>query len=322
MLDTSARLLRLLALLQARRSWEGSELASRLTVTERTVRRDIERLRSLGYPVDATSGVAGGYQLGAGARMPPLLLEDDEALAVTVALSTAVGSVVSGIDDAALRALVKLEQVLPTRLRRRVSALKEAITPLGRAGPVVDAALLATIAGACRDHEQLGFRYAAARTGTHQRQVQPQGLVHAAGRWYLVAWDLDRDDWRTFRVDRIKGNVELGTRFMPRSAPEGGIREYVSRSLAVEPYAEKARVLVHAPLEEVARQVSPAAALLEPIDDNRCLLLAGGSSLAGLALWLLHFGFEFQVLEPLGLVAEVRALHERIGRALSPAADK
>ncbi len=317
MLDTSARLLRLLALLQARRSWSGAELAARLRVTERTVRRDVDRLRSLGYPVDATAGVAGGYQLGAGARMPPLLLEDDEALAVTVALGTAVGSAVTGIDDAALRALVKLEQVLPTRLRRRVSALKDAITPLGRAGPVVDATVLATLAGACRDHEQLTFRYAAARAGTRERQVQPQGLVHAAGRWYLVAWDLDRDDWRTFRVDRIASDIEVGVRFMPRTAPAGGIREYVSRSLAVEPYAERVTVLVDAPLQVVARLFSPATAVLERCDDQHCLVRTGGHSLASMAVWLLHLGHDFHVIEPPGLLEELKALRERLGRVLA-----
>ncbi len=319
MLDTSARLLRLLALLQARRSWSGAELASRLEVTERTVRRDIDRLRSLGYPVDATAGVAGGYQLGAGARMPPLLLEDDEALAVTLALGTAVSSAVTGIDDAALRALVKLEQVLPARVRRRVSALKDAITPLGRAGPVVDASVLATLAGACRDHEQLSFRYSAARAGTRERHVQPQGLVHTAGRWYLLAWDLDRDDWRTFRVDRLAGSVEVGTRFMPRPAPQGGIREYVSRSLAMEPYAARITVMVDAPLEVVARQFSPAAAVLERVDSKHCLVRAGGHSLASMVIWMLHLGYDFHVIEPAGLLDEVRAVQERLGRALLPA---
>jgi predicted DNA-binding transcriptional regulator YafY len=316
-LDTSARLLRLLALLQARRFWTGSDLAERLEVTERTVRRDVDRLRSLGYPVDGTAGVAGGYHLGAGARMPPLLLEDDEALAVTLGLGTAVTSAVSGIDDAALRALVKLEQVLPSRLRRRVTALKDAITPLERERPAVDAALLAEMASACRDHQQLQFRYTPVRSEPSERNVEPQGLVHSGGRWYLVAWDLARNDWRTFRVDRITDGVRVGARCLPRHGPEGGIRDYVSRSLAVEPYPQKAAVMLAAPMQVIARTISPAAGMLEPVDECRCMLRTGGGSLESLAVWLLHIGVDFEVLEPPELVTHVRALYERIGRALS-----
>lgn len=320
MLDTSARLLRLLAHLQARRFWTGTELAQRLEVTERTVRRDVDRLRSLGYPVDSTAGVAGGYQLGAGAVMAPLLLEDDEALAVTLGLGAAAGSSVAGVGEASLRALVKLEQVLPARLRRRVNALRASITPLETEGPTVDATLLATLAGACRDHERLEFQYEATGAKTTARQVEPQGLVAARGRWYLVAWDVNRNDWRTFRVDRIAGRVTVGTRYMPRSGPPGGIRTYVSRSLSVEPYSQKVSVLLEAPIEVVAQRVPAAAGVLERVSERRCVLRTGGNFIESIAVWILHIGVDFRVLEPPELSAQLRLLHSRLERALEKSA--
>jgi predicted DNA-binding transcriptional regulator YafY len=317
MLQTSARLLRLLSLLQARRFWTGSDLASRLEVTERTVRRDIDRLRTLGYPVDATSGVAGGYQLAAGAVLPPLLLEDDEALAVSIGLGTAASSTVTGIEEAALRALVKLEHVLPMRLRRRVNALRSAIVPLTRTGPSVDSALLSVLASACRDREQVLFRYADKSSKSSDRTVEPQGLVHTGHRWYLVAWDVNRDDWRTFRVDRIAGSASVGRRFAPRPPPnEGDLRAYVSRSLSTSAYAFQASILLHAPLELVAERVSPAAGVLERIDAKHCRLLAGAPSLDALALWICLIGVDFEVEQPPELVRHLRVLHARMGRAL------
>ncbi len=318
MLETSARLLRLLSLLQGRRFWSGAELSSRLEVTARTLRRDVDRLRSLGYPVQAASGVAGGYELGAGASLPPLLLEDDEALAVSIALGTAAGSMVTGIEEAALRALVKLEQVLPARLRRRVSALHKTIVPLQRPGPPIDSALLATLAAACRDREQLHFRYEAARDKrSSERVVEPQGLVHTGFRWYLVAWDVGRADFRTFRVDRIAGKIESGERFLPRPPPEGGdLRAYVSRSLGSAPYAIQARVILHAPLAVAAERVSPAAGALEALDAERCVLRTGGNTLASLAAWIAAIDLDFEVEEPQPLIDELRRLHARLGKAV------
>jgi predicted DNA-binding transcriptional regulator YafY len=320
-IGTSARLLRLLSLLQARRFWAGADLAERLQVTARTLRRDIDRLRTLGYPVHATSGVAGGYQLGAGAVLPPLHLEEDEALAVSLALGSAASMTVSGIEDAALRALAKLEQVLPARLRRRANALRASIVPIERAGGRVEAELLSTLAGACREHEELSFRYTGARGAPSERRVEPQGLVHTGYRWYLVAWDRDREDFRTFRVDRIAGKVSVGKRFAPRAGPEGGdLRAYVSRSLAVAPYPAQARVVLHAPLEAMADRISPTYGLLERLDEQRCVLQAGAPSFEILSVWLLFTGVDFHVEEPPELATHLRALAERLGRCLEETA--
>jgi len=272
MLQTSARLLRLLTLLQTRRFWSGAALAERLEVTERTVRRDIDRLRSLGYPVRAAPGVTGGYQLEAGTSLPPLLLEDDEALAVSISLRTAAGGTVAGIEESALRALIKLEQVLPSRLRRRVNALHASIVPLGRPG----------------------------------------------SRWYLVAWDLDRGDWRTFRVDRIGRKVTTGARFTPRQGPDGGdLAAYVSRSVSSVMNVVRASVILHAPRERVAERLSPMAGELTAIDAERCRLDTGAQSLLDLAVWLSLMEVEFEVLEPPELIDYLRRVHGRLERMLA-----
>jgi predicted DNA-binding transcriptional regulator YafY len=319
MLETSARLLRLLTLLQARRFWSGAQLAEALEVTERTVRRDVDRLRSLGYPVDATSGVAGGYQLGAGARLPPLLLDDDEALAVAIGLRTAAGGTVTGIEQPAVRALAKLEQVLPARLRRRVNALGVAIQPLQR-GPSVNATILATMSAASRDRLQVCFRYGDKTGKKSRRTVEPYGLVHTGYRWYLVAWDVTRDDWRTFRVDRVDGAVTTAERFLPRSPPEDGdLRAYVSRSVALAPYGVQARIVVHAPLELAIERIPPSAGVLEALDDARCVLLTGAHSLDALAFWMAMTGLDFEVEHPPELVDHLRDLHARLGRAVKGA---
>jgi predicted DNA-binding transcriptional regulator YafY len=317
MLPTAARLLRLLSLLQARRFWSGAELIDRLEVTDRTLRRDVERLRQLGYPVAGTSGVAGGYQLGAGASLPPLQLEDDEALALSIALGTAATSSVSGVDEAALRALVKLEQVLPKRLRRRADALRASILPLYRAGASVSAGLLSALASACRDHEEMRFDYQDGKGRTSTRRVQPTGLVHTGQRWYIVAWDCDRSDFRTFRVDRISGEPERGPRFAPRPPPEGGdLRKYVSRALATSPYELQARVILHAPLAEMQARLSPSTALLEGLDERRCRLQAGASSSEGFVAWLLMLGVDFEIEDPPELYTRARELRARLDRVI------
>nr|BFE87195.1 hypothetical protein GCM10020093_097960 [Planobispora longispora] len=202
MLETSARLLKLLSLLQTRRDWSGAELAGRLGVTARTVRRDVERLRELGYPVHATQGAA-GYRLGAGTSLPPLLLDDEEAVAVAVGLRTAAGGSVAGIEETSLRALAKLEQVLPSRLRHRVNTLNTVTVRVGGTGPAVSPDALMVIAEACRRRERLRFDYTSPRGGDTVRSVEPHSLVSFERHWYLVAWDVDRGDWRTFRVDRL-----------------------------------------------------------------------------------------------------------------------
>ncbi|GGO82910.1 hypothetical protein GCM10012289_75230 [Nonomuraea cavernae] len=215
MVGTSARLLRLLSLLQTHRDWSGAELADRLGVTARTVRRDVERLRQLGYPVNAVRGTA-GYRLGAGASLPPLLLDDDEAVAVVVGLRTSAGGSVAGIEETSLRALTKLEQVLPSRLRHRVNTLHAATVRVGGSGPTVSPDTLMAIADACRRRERLRFDYTSPHRVDTSRSVEPHSLVSFGRHWYLVAWDTDRDDWRTFRVDRLRPRPPTGPRFAPR----------------------------------------------------------------------------------------------------------
>jgi len=222
MANTSARMLRLLSLLQTHRYWPGSELAGRLEVSPRTLRRDVDRLRDLGYPVDASRGVAGGYQLQAGAAVPPLLLDDDEAVAIAIGLRTAAAGAVAGFEETSVRALAKVIQLLPPRLRRRIDALREVTTPgvLG-GGPTLDAGVLTTIALACRGEERLRFDYTPRDGETTARFVEPHRLVPLGRRWYLVAWDLDRGDWRSFRVDRLRSPALTGARFRPREIPGG-----------------------------------------------------------------------------------------------------
>src|SRR5215469_15485263 len=272
MLQTSARLLRLLSLFQARRYWSGAELSQSLKVNARTLRRDVDRLRSLGYPVNSTCGVAGGYQLGAGATLPPLLLDDDEAVAVAVVLRTAASGSVSGIEESSVRVLAKLEQVLPPRLRRRVEALHSFVLPMANTAPRVDAKILAAIAGACRDSESIRFHYQSREGSPSMREVEPHRLVHTGRRWYLAAWDPARGGWRTFRVDRIDGRITTGGRFIQRPAPDGDFVKYVSRSIAYAPYAHQVTVLLRVPLATAAEKIPPSVGLLEAIDQNTSLL--------------------------------------------------
>ena len=315
MLETSARLLRLLSLFQSQRYWSGTELAERLEVTARTLRRDVDKLRSLGYPVNSTSGTAGGYQLGAGARLPPLLLDDEEAIAVAVGLRTAASGTVTGIAEASVRALTKVQQVLPARLRRRIAALHSFIEPLAYTGPVVDSEVLALIAGACRDCEKLRFRYRARDGAASEREVEPHRLVHTGRRWYLAAWDEDRSNWRTFRVDRIEQRPVPGQRFTPRAAPDGDFAAYVSRSVSTAGYEYQAEVLFHTSIEKLAEKMPAAAGKLEPIDEQKCVLRTGATSLDMLAMYLTWTGFEFEVREPRELIERMRVLAERFRRA-------
>jgi predicted DNA-binding transcriptional regulator YafY len=315
MLQTSARLLRLLSLFQAQRYWSGADLSRRLEVTARTLRRDVDRLRSLGYPVHSTSGTAGGYQLGAGAVLPPLLLDDEEAVAVALGLRTSASGSVAGIEEASVRALLKLEQVLPPRLRHRVEALHSFIVPLGNRGPTVNAERLSAIAGACRDHEGIRFQYHNRTGAPSARVVEPHRLVHTGYRWYLVAWDAMRKDWRTFRVDRIEGKLKTSVRFKPRRPPEGDFAAFASKSLSQVPYPYRARVTLHAPVDAVAKRVPPSAGVLEAIDEHSCMLHTGSHSLEGITIHLSMLGVDFQVHEPTELIDYIRRLAERLGRA-------
>src|SRR5438105_9262013 len=235
MSPTSSRLLEMLSLLQGRRDWPGEELADRLEVSARTVRRDIERLRQLGYPVESLRGRAGGYRLRAGSAMPPLLLDDEEAVAIAVGLRTAARASVTGIEETAVRALVKLEQVLPSHLRRRVAALGSATITMPVGGPTVDPQHLTVIAGACRDSARLRFAYRS-RDGTDsRREVEPHALVNLGPRWYLLAWDRTREDWRSFRVDRLARPASTGVRFTARRLPAKDAAAFLKESIIGAP---------------------------------------------------------------------------------------
>ncbi|MEU6810728.1 YafY family protein [Streptomyces sp. NPDC046831] len=319
MLETSARLLRLLSLLQAHREWSGSELAARLGVTARTVRRDVDRLRELGYPVNASPGTGGGYQLGAGAELPPLLLDDDEAVAVAVGLRTAAGQGIEGIGETSVRALAKLEQVLPGRLRRRVGALNAFTVPMLR-GPqpsTVDPAVLTELAHLCRDAERLRLEYRSHDGTVTRRTVEPHRLVCTERRWYLVAWDLDRDDWRTFRVDRITPTPPHGPRFTPRTPPADDLAAYVSKGVSTHAYATHAVVRLLVPLAEAAERVSPSAGTLEADGPGACVLRTGAATLDVMVVHVMMTGLPFEVLEPAELTEAIRSARDRLDAALA-----
>jgi predicted DNA-binding transcriptional regulator YafY len=319
MLETSARLLRLLSLLQAHREWSGADLADRLGVTPRTVRRDVDRLRELGYPVNASPGTGGGYQLGAGAELPPLLLDDDEAVAVAVGLRTAAGQGIEGIGETSVRALSKLEQVLPSRLRRRVGALNAFTVPMLR-GPqpdAVDPGVLTELANLCRDAERLRFEYSDHGGAASRRTVEPHRLVCSERRWYLVAWDLDRDDWRTFRVDRITPKPPHGPRFAPRTPPAEDLAAYVSRGVSTRAYASHAVVRLLVSKERAAERISPSAGVLEAEGPESCILRTGASSLEVMVIHVMMTGFDFEVLEPAELTEAIRTAHDRLARSLA-----
>lgn len=316
MLETSARLLRLLSLLEARRDWTGPQLAQRLDVTTRTVRNDIERLRSLGYPVQAAPGVGGGYRLGVGAAVPPLLLDDDEAVAVAIGLRSAAGGAVSGIEESSVRALNKLERMLPSRLRRRVGTLAATMVALPGSGPSVDADGLMVIAAACRDNERLRFDYENHAGAGSMRTVEPHRLVNAGRRWYLLAWEGDRGDWRTFRVDRMRLRPPAGPRFAPRELTEREVTERISGGLAVATWRYRATVTVRAPADEIAARL-PSVITAEPIDEQSCTVDVGSDSPAMLALYLGMLQTDFRVDETADpeLAEHLRTLAARYARA-------
>jgi predicted DNA-binding transcriptional regulator YafY len=315
MTTTSSRLLTLLSLLQGRRDWPGEELADRLGVSGRTVRRDIDRLRDLGYPVTALTGPAGGYRLRAGTAMPPLLVDDEEAVVIAVGLRTAAGSSVEGIEETSVRALVKLEQVLPSHLRRRVNALGSATATLPAPGPRVDAGALTVIAGACRDHERVRFHYEARDGARTRREVEPHTLVNLGRRWYLVAFDGAREDWRTFRVDRLERVAATGTRFAPRQLPHQDPARYVADRLSGAMSRHQARVTLHAPITHFDRRRSHVWGTLTPIDDASCEFRASDDDLDSLALRVGILGVEFEVHEPPELRERLAVLAARFARA-------
>jgi predicted DNA-binding transcriptional regulator YafY len=312
-MSTSSRLLKLLSLLQTPRDWTGSELASRLEVSPRTIRNDIERLRSLGYPVHASRGSVGGYRLEAGTSMPPLLLDDDEAVAVAIGLRTATAGAVIGIEETSLRALAKLEQVLPPRLRRQVRQLQGVTINVrrGRSGPPVDPAALAELARLAREHWTLRFDYADRKAEVSQRRVEPYRIVNAGQRWYLVAWDLDRSDWRTFRVDRMRAGMSPGPRFTPRELSDAEAQAMVARGIPPEARAHQARVVVQAPATQLTERFGPWLGSVEPLDDASSVLTIGAERIEELAVWLGMLDADFRVTEPPELVERLRVLAGR-----------
>lgn len=318
MLETSARLLRLLSLLQTTREWTGAELGERLGVSPRTVRSDVDKLRELGYPVLATRGRAGGYRLGAGAAMPPLLLGDDEAVAVAVGLRIAAAGAIAGIGEASLGALAKLEQVLPSRLRARVSGLQSIITPVPFAsdGPVVDPDVLTAVAAACRARERLRFSYVSHDGSVSDREAEPYQLVNWGRRWYLVAFDVGRAGWRTFRVDRVTPRTPGGGRFTPRPLPAADIADWVARRVATGGWRYRARVTVFAPAAAVSERIGPYVGTVTAVSSESCTLDTGSDSLTTMAVYLGFLGWDFRVDSPPELAREVRALAERYQRAL------
>jgi predicted DNA-binding transcriptional regulator YafY len=309
---SAGRLLALLSMLQTPREWPGSELARRLEVSPRTVRRDVERLRDLGYPVEATMGAEGGYRLVAGAAMPPLLLDDEEAVAIAVGLRAAAGQAVEGIDEAAVRALTKLERVLPSRLRYRVGTLGAATVSLVTGDqPTVDPGQLTEIAAAVTNRERLRFSYRDGEGDGSKRHVEPYRLVSAGRRWYLVAFDLDRDDWRVFRVDRITNALATGARYQPRELPERDPAAFVTSKLYSLLPTYEAVVVVDLP----AAGVPPHLGTVEPIDEHRSRVRAGADTLAWLAFRFATAGCEFTVEEPPELVDYLREMGGRVTRA-------
>ncbi|MDA0565918.1 YafY family transcriptional regulator [Streptomonospora sp. S1-112] len=322
MADTSARLLRLLSLLQSAPDWPGPRLAERLGVTTRTVRNDVERLRGLGYPVHAAPGVGGGYRLGAGARLPPLVLDDAEAVAVAVGLRTAASGPIAGVEETALRALAKLEQVLPTRLRRQVEAVHTAVATAEAPPrtPRVDAEALLRIARACRDHELLRFDYSGRGGAPGVREVEPHRLVHTGDRWYLAAWDPARGDWRTFRVDRMALRTPNGPRFTPRPVPGGDVLEFVEAGRAEARWRRRATVLLHTGIEAL-HWMTPEWGVAEARGEHTVLLHTGGHSWDLVAARIGALGVDFEVVEPPDFTEHLRSMSRRYARAAGAAAD-
>ncbi|WP_433077986.1 helix-turn-helix transcriptional regulator [Dactylosporangium sp. CA-052675] len=318
MLETSARLLALLSLLQARRDWPGRTLADRLEVSPRTVRRDVDRLRELGYPVQATRGPDGGYRLDAGSELPPLLFDDDQAVAVAVALQTATMSV-QGVEEAALRALATVRQVMPVRLRHRIDALQVTrVTKTSWREGDIDAEHLLTIGAAVRAREVLRFDYEGRRELIEgpddqrpPRRTEPHHLVTWGGRWYLIGWDLDRADWRTYRVDRMTPRTPNGPRFRPRELPAADVADFVAeRFERQDQYPCKGTAILHV-TAAAANEWIRGQALVEDAGPDRCRVTAGSWSWTGLAAWFGMFDRDFELVGPPELVEAGAALAER-----------
>lgn len=316
MLETSARLLAVLGLLQTRGTWSGADLAARVDVGERTLRKDIERLRELGYPIDSVRGPAGGYRLGDHGRLPPLLLDDQEAVAVAVGLGTV--RTVRGIEEASTLALAKLEHVLPDRLRRRVRALHDntdvgpANTTTNVEAPPVDTDLLAELAAAVRDHRALRFFYGDDQEPT---EAEPYRLVSWQQRWYVVARHRPAGEWRAYRADWITLRTPGGGHFVPVPLDGGDYAAFVLRDVASTGWKVHARIAVDAPATEVLARINLAVGVVETVDDSHSVLVTGADSLETVAVWIGMLGLDFHVDEPRELVAHLQALGHRYLRS-------
>lgn len=313
---TSGRILRLLALLQRRATWTGRELADRLGVDTRTVRRDIERVRSLGYTIESYPGNGGGYRLGVGTDMPPLLLDEDEAMAVAVLLGVSAGAALPGIERAALATLARVERMLPPKLQHQVQALRAATVLLVRPPEPVPAAELAPLAEACAEHLLVNFGYVARGGEESSRRAEPYRLVATQRLWYLVAFDLDRQDWRTFRVDRVRSVTVTGHTFAPRQLDDAG--RFVAAALSATPYRYRAEVSVAVSPDELRKRVAPNVGLIEP-SGTGSLLQIGADDTAWLASYLIGLDLPFEVLRPAELRAELHRLASQVAGAHSPA---
>lgn len=318
-MSTSARMLQLLSLLQTHRYWPGHELAGRLGISPRTLRRDVERLRDLGYPVDADRGVGGGYQLAAGAALPPLVIDDEEAVAIAVGLQAAAQGTIAGIEESAVQALAKVVQVMPPRLRQRVDALRAMTVPAvwnGNGGdvPTIDAGTLTTVALACRDDERLQFTYTAKDgTGT-DRHVEPHRLVSLGRRWYLVAYDLTRHDWRSFRLDRLTEPHRTGARFRPRQLPADDAAAFVRAGIDNVANRYVVDIIVHAPAADVRAKLDRWGTIDE-IDDHSCRLRIATDTLDWPAMALGAVGADFTILSPPEFTRYIREWGQRFSRA-------
>ncbi|MEE6263124.1 helix-turn-helix transcriptional regulator [Plantactinospora sonchi] len=316
MANTSSRTLQLLSLLQTHRYWPGGELAHRLGVSVRTLRRDVDRLRELGYPVQAHRGVDGGYQLSPGAVLPPLVVDDEEAVALAVGLQAAAQGAVAGIAEASIRAFAKVVQVMPARLRHRVDALRAVTVPAvwGGGGPTVEAAVLTTVAQTCRDTERLRFGYTARGGERTDRYVEPHRLVSLGRRWYLVGYDLDRQDWRSFRLDRLADPRGTGARFRPRALPAEDAAAFVRAGIENIPGPYQVEVLVHAPAARVRTEFDRWGTV-EEVDPDRCRLRMSTDNLDWPVMMLGALGAEFEVVSPPALASQIREWAERFHRA-------
>jgi predicted DNA-binding transcriptional regulator YafY len=320
MANTSSRTLRLLSLLQTHRYWPGAELADRLGVSPRTLRRDVDRLRELGYPVDAQRGVEGGYQLAAGAALPPLVVDDEEAVALAVGMQAAAQGAVAGIEESAVRALTKVVQVMPPRLRRRVEALRAVTVPAPwqQPGPPLDPDVLTTLAQACRDTERIEFGYTTKAGDVATRLAEPHRLVPLGRRWYLVAYDLHRHDWRSFRLDRMAAPRRTGARFLARALPTSDAAEFVRAGIRNVPKPYSVEVLVHAPAEAVRARLGRWAQVEEAGPDTT-LMRMSADDLAWPAMGLGMLDADFEVRNPPELLALLRDWSTRFTRATGPA---